>query len=488
MNASMQHSDAFAWYMEEDPTLRATIVAVAWLETTPDWEQLVGKIDHATRQIPMFRQRVVDASGLLATPRWTADEAFDLTRHVHRLDASVPHTRDAVMALAQHAAMAPFDHAHALWDFTLVERFEGERAALIMKVHHSLTDGIGGMQLALELFDLEPAPPPPVFAPDTAAAARPRLDARPDVRDRRAWDPLGLVAFAGHTAASVVRTAHHVARHPKTSAGETIATARSIVRTLAPVNETLSPILTGRSVTRHLDILEMELADLKRAAASAGGSLNDGFMAAASGGLRRYHEHHDAPVDELRVTLPISIRKPDDTPGGNHITLIRFAVPVSDSNPGSRIRAMGRLCRVARDERSLRYTGAIAATLNLLPRAFVGGMLKNIDFLTSDIPGFSFPVYLCGARMERYVAFGPTTGTAVNLALLSYDGKCCIGVTMDTAAVADGEVLAECLRAGFEEVLALGGDHAPVRRPLRDPPVAPVEVPRASAELVTGRR
>jgi len=167
------------------------------------------------------------------------------------------------------------------------------------------------------------------------------------------------------------------------------------------------------------------------------------------------------------VTLPISIRTADDAPGGNHITLIRFAVPVADPDPASRIRSMGRLYRAARDERSLGYTGAIAGTLNLLPRAFVGGMLKHVDFVASDIPGFPFPVYLAGAPVERYVTFGPTTGTAVNISLLSYHGACCIGITVDTAAIADPERLTECLREGFEEVLALGGEHEPVRRPLR---------------------
>ena len=129
---------------------------------------------------------------------------------------------------------------------------------------------------------------------------------------------------------------------------------------------------------------------------------------------------------------------------------------------------MGRLCRAARDERSLRFTGAIAGALNLLPRGVIGGMLKHIDFLASDIPGFPFPVYLVGARMERYVAFGPTTGTSVNFSLLSYDGSCCIGISMDTSAIAEPEALVECVRKGFEEVLALGGPHEPARLPLRE--------------------
>ena len=95
-------------------------------------------------------------------------------------------------------------------------------------------------------------------------------------------------------------------------------------------------------------------------------------------------------------------------------------------------------------------------------------MLKHVDFLASDVPGFTFPVYLAGARLERYVAFGPTIGSSANLTLLSYDGTCGIGVTIDTAAVPDADVLVDCLRDGFEEVLALGGSHDSVRMPMRE--------------------
>lgn len=74
--------------------------------------------------------------------------------------------------------------------------------------------------------------------------------------------------------------------------------------------------------------------------------------------------------------------------------------------------------------------------------------------------------------MERYTAFGPTIGASVNLTLLSYDGTCCIGVTLDSAAVPDREVFLACLSEGFEEVLALGGDHAAPRMPLHVPAMA----------------
>ena len=173
-------------------------------------------------------------------------------------------------------------------------------------------------------------------------------------------------------------------------------------------------------------------------------------------------------MDQLRVTLPISIRTPEDPIGGNRITLIRFAVPVADPDPASRIHELGRLCRAARHERSLQLTDSIAATLNLLPPAVVGGMLKHVDFVASDVAGFTFPVYLAGARVERNVAFGPTTGTAANFTLLSHDGTCCVGINIDTAAVPDPDVLVECMREGFEEVLALAGRHGRVRLPMHD--------------------
>jgi hypothetical protein len=84
-------------------------------------------------------------------------------------------------------------------------------------------------------------------------------------------------------------------------------------------------------------------------------------------------------------------------------------------------------------------------------------MLKGVDFVTSNVPGPSFALYLCGARVERLVGWGPLSGAAANLTLFSYHGECAIGVAMDPAAVADPERFVECLRQGVAEVVALGG-------------------------------
>jgi hypothetical protein len=215
-------------------------------------------------------------------------------------------------------------------------------------------------------------------------------------------------------------------------------------------------------------MVTVQLDDLRRAASSVGGSLNDAFLAALTGGLRLYHERHGATVDDLRVTLPISVRREGDPQGGNRITLERFTVPVAPADPAERIRLIGGLCRLARDDPAVPLSDAIAGGLNLLPSGVVASMLKHIDFVASDVPGVGVPLFLAGARVSGYFVFGPTTGSALNATLLSYDGSCCVGLTMDAAAIPDGDVLSDCVRLGFEEVLELGGDHVRADRPLQE--------------------
>jgi WS/DGAT/MGAT family acyltransferase len=485
MSGFMRESDAFAWYMETDQTLRSTVVIVAWLERSPDWDALVAKLEWTSRMIPGFRERVRVPPFRLATPRWTVDQRFDLARHLRRFDSPAPHTWDTVMAVAGAAASEEFDRSRPLWEFTLVEDLDDGRAALVMKLHHSLTDGIGGVELALFLFDLEATPAQTPVEPESPNDDRAGSRNLILLSVAHRWER--FVTLVTRAMASLSPMMRHVARHPIAGVGDAVKTMLSIGRMMAPVSAKLSPVMRRRGVIRHFELAEMQLHDLRRAAAAAGGKINDGFIAGVTGGLRRYHERHAAPVDQLRMTLPISIRTPEDPLGGNRLTLIRFPVPVAQTDPAARIREIATLCRAAQDERSLQYTDGIAATLNLLPRRVIGGMLKHIDFLASNIPGFTFPVFLAGVPVERLVTFGPTTGTAANFTLMSYDGRCCVGINIDIEAVPDPHVLIECVREGFEEVLSLAGAHDHVGLPLRDAP-APATVTKGMFGSARRRR
>ena len=150
----MRNTDTFAWAMEHDPALRSTVVTIIMLDRSPDWDVVVDRFERIGRQVPMFRQRVVPTLPP-APPRWENDPDFDLDYHVRHVIAPEPGNLDTVIEMARRAEMAEFDRARPLWEVTLVDGLEDGAAALVCKLHHSLTDGIGGVQIAMILFDLD---------------------------------------------------------------------------------------------------------------------------------------------------------------------------------------------------------------------------------------------------------------------------------------------------------------------------------------------
>jgi hypothetical protein len=160
------------------------------------------------------------------------------------------------------------------------------------------------------------------------------------------------------------------------------------------------------------------------------------------------------------MSMPLSIRnESNEGLAGNQFVPLRFPVPLTIEDPVERMATVRMLVQEQRAEPALAATEAVAGVLNRLPLTLTtqlfGSMLKGIDFVTSNVPGAPFPVYLAGARMEANFAFGPLSGSAVNITLLSYEDDVHVGVNMDPAAVPDPDTLMACLREGFEEVTKL---------------------------------
>jgi diacylglycerol O-acyltransferase len=212
-----------------------------------------------------------------------------------------------------------------------------------------------------------------------------------------------------------------------------------------------------RATTRRLAMMEVPLDALKRAAKTVDGTVNDAYLAGIAGGLRHYHERHGAAVGSLRALMPINLRSMKDANFGNRITLQRLIVPVAEPDPAARMRALHPVVLAAREEPSLSVTEAIAGALNMLPVGYVGGILKHVDFVASNMPSAPTPVYLAGSKVTGMFAFGPTIGASVNTTLMSYNGSCDIGINIDTAAVPDPDVLVDCLRESFAEIAAFAG-------------------------------
>ncbi|CAM2861477.1 diacylglycerol O-acyltransferase [Mycobacterium intermedium] len=448
----MRNSDTFTWAMESDPRLRSTVVSVIVLDRAPDWDEVRRRFDAISRKLPMFRERVV-ASVPPAPPRWEYDADFDLDYHLRRVSISGSGTLADVLEMARVAAMQDFDRARALWETTLVDGLENGAAALICKFHHALTDGVGGVQIAMNLFDLSEDVPEHAPLPDEAEAPRPARFGQ--YRDTLRFNTSLLTGGVTTAAKWAPRLLYDGVRRPLATVQSAAAHATSIYRTVRPINSTGSPLTKERSLTRHLDVYEVSRPQLREAAHRCGGALNDAFVAAVTGGLRVYHEKHDVEVGDLHVSMPISLRKETDDMGGNQITLMRFDVPAGEADPAQRIKAIHQRATAVRHEKTLPYTQLIAGMLNLMPRWYIGSVLRHVDFTASDVPGIPVPVFLGGAPVRAQYAFGPTIGAAVNITLLTYVDTCSLGINVDTAAIPDYDVFHECIVAGFDEVLAL---------------------------------
>ena len=333
--------------------------------------------------------------------------------------------------------MTTFDFSRPLWQFTLIENLVDDRAALVMKVHHSLTDGIGGAELALLLFETTSKADPGEHVP---TPERHQYSPGPVklLRSLLAYETHRLVKRLQQGLSDAPPAVMHVVRDPLRSTSDASATGCSIGRFVWPVSDTLSPVMTGRGLDRRLNMISVDFHDLKRAAVSGGGSLNDAFVASVTGGMRRYHELHGAPVGELRITMPISIHEEDDPAASNRITLSGFKIPVGVADPAERVQLTGQRCRYcSRQARAAVFKRRLAGTLNLLPSSVVGSMLKHIDLLASNVPGLNVPLYLCRCTGFGCSTFGPTTGSAVNVTLFTYCGTCFVGFTINSAAVPD---------------------------------------------------
>jgi WS/DGAT/MGAT family acyltransferase len=407
------------WRIESDPILRSPVVVVGWLAGVPAHDATLGNFARAVAAIPRLRQRIV--VGLGGRMQWVDDPDFSLAHHVlFRHSAPRAELRD-VLDLAEPDATTPFDTARPPWQCTIVNGLRAKRAAFVFKFHHSLTDGVGGVDWANSLFDHDPL--------ETNVAPPPK-------------PPVAPAAHSGNAVAHATEL------------------LQSLRRMLAPVDAPLSPLFVGRGIDRKMEALEVPLAAIVCAADALDVTVNEVFLAAVAGGLSEYHAYFGATAPALRFTMPISLRQEGDETGGNRFAPARFVMPIDDPSLRTRAHIARAIVRAQRREPALKLTDVVAALLARLPTPAVtrifGDMLRNIDVDIVDVPGLRQRVFLGGAEVLSMWAFAPPTGAALSITLLSHVENCCVAVLCDTKAVADPALLRNCLAHGFDEVAACG--------------------------------
>ena len=482
----MNNAEAIMWAVESDPFLRSDFTNVTLLAGPPDGARLRAALSRVIASYPPLRQRVVGAPLGLAPPSWEDDPDFDLDYHLRRVAVPPPGNIRQLLDLTATLAAAPIDRARPLWELTVVEGLEGGRTAVLQRLHHTLSDGVGAMKLLRALLERTPGDPPDpnsdraplnplvwrhpeVFSPPEPRRSGPWGDDRPADPWGAGRSPLGGVAGAlgfrlgqvrdaarrgVELAASVPYGSSEDLRLMAEGAGRV---ARSVADQVLISGGALSPLLVGRSLARHFEVYSLALHDVRRAGRRLGGGRNDVFVAGVTGALLAYHQRMGAPCETLRMATAISLRGGTASTGGNHFAPARMVVPIGPKDPAERLRVTRRCLAALAAEPGIGLAESLAGVINLLPPGVLThafrAQARTVDFATSIVPGLRGPRWLAGAAVEGSWPVGPRIGCAGNFTLASCGDRLELGINLDPAAFSDPGSFMECLGDSFAALL-----------------------------------
>jgi len=479
----MSGFESLMWELERDPQLSSAFANLTMFDRPPNRAAFTTRMGRATVAVPRLRQRVVATHNPLGHPAWVEDPDFDLDHHLRWVDLGGAADERELYDLAATLMRQPFDRERPLWEFVTIEGLADGRAAMLQRLHHTITDGEGGIRLSVEFLDFQ-------RDPDQASSPRRRSGrtaaaGRDDRADRDEGEPLaqppadvidddaigtdatatgtGIWAWStaalGGAAAAVTNTAAATTRR----GSELTSMARSTLRQVT-VGSHRSTLWNERSLQRWLGTAVLSLEDVRDAAHELGGSVNDLFICGAADAAGRVHADAGQPVGELRVSMPISTRH-DRSMGGNAFSPTQMLVPTGEMSAAERFAAIHEILGAVKSEHAIDALAGVADAASLLPSAAVvrtGQHLAGaVDFVCSNVRAAPFDLFIGGALMEANYPLGPLAGTAFNLTTMSYRGWLYLGLVTDPAAIENPEELLGELRRSYAELLRIGG----VRRP-----------------------
>jgi diacylglycerol O-acyltransferase / wax synthase len=404
--------------------------------------------------VPRFRKRVMHVPFGRGRPVWVDHEDFSIDRHVHLTALPVPGNRRSLLDLAQRLMSQILDRDRPLWELWFVEGVDrGEHVGLIHKSHHTLTDGISGVDLATALLDFtreptvldddgwQPAPPPDparlvldsvcrslARPAELAGAARRLLDAPRDAADR--------VAQLGRSLGALTE-------------GRVVAPRLSLNHTIGG--------------GRRLETVRVPLGVAQHIRREFGCTVNDVVLAGVSGALGRVLHSRGELYPELVVKAfcPVSVRGDSQRMElGNRISAMFVPLPVGDLDARARLHAVRTTTAGLKERGQANGTAAILglseyaapAMLALAARAAHAQPFANL--VVTNIPGPEEPLYCLGARMlEVYPLMPLSRNLTLNVAILSYGGQLHFGLIGDGGAARDLELLAGGIEDAFADLL-----------------------------------
>ena len=440
----------------ESSTSHMHIGAVTIFEgPPPSYEDLLDHVESRLHLVPRYRQKLAFPPVETGRPFWVDDPQFHLGYHVRHSALPSPGDETTLRRMAARVFSQQLDQTKPLWELWLVEGLRKRRFALISKTHHSLVDGVAGVDIATVLFDVKPVPEP--------------------IRAEQEWIPNPTPSgaeLAARGVGAVARTPVGAARRLVGAVGSPRAAARSIQDAAEGLGEVAwelanpapeLPLNVPIGPHRRYTWVRGDLAEFKRIKSELGGTVNDVVLCTVAGAMRRWLHARGVRTEglELRALVPVSIRATDEHGKlGNQIAAVRGPLPVYVEDPVARLKVV----RTAMDgiKSSKKALGAeVISRFNDFAPPTLLAQASRINFSTrlfnlivTNVPGPQIPLYVLGRELLDIfpVAFLPENHT-VAIAIMSYNGKIDFGLLADYDAMEDVNLIAEGIEAEVKQLL-----------------------------------
>lgn len=482
MDASFLH--------QEGPSSHMHVGGLTLLEgPPPPLEEFLEQIRKRLHLVPRYRHKLAHTHTALDSgrPVWVDDPSFNLEYHVRHTALPAPGDWEQLCNLTARIFSQQLDRSKPLWEMWLIEGLDPkigdparpgrpqddrggvggsksyERCALISKTHHSLIDGIAGIDLATVLFDLSPEPPP---VRHSGRAWQPHRE--PNAIELLAAGAKGALRAGVELAAGAADALAHPDRALATAREAAEGVGEIVWAVLNPAPAT--PLNVDIGPHRRFAGVGAALADFKVVKNAFGCTVNDVVLAVVAGALRDLMIARGVRTEglELRALVPVSVRAEDEHQHlGNRIVAMRGPLPVYIPDPVQRLLFVKREMDGLKESKQALGAEVIAGVQNFAPPTILAQAsrlnfsTRLFNLLVTNVPGPQFPLYVLGRKMlEAYpVAFLPQHH-ALAIAIMSYNGQMNFGLLGDLDAMDDIDEFAESIAAQLATLVSLARDVA----------------------------
>jgi diacylglycerol O-acyltransferase / wax synthase len=450
-----------AWLRMDRPHNLMMICGVLMFEGRVEFARLRQVIDERLLVFRRFRQRAVQMPGFSV---WETDSEFDLDRHVVPTALPGKAGKKELQTLVSRLIATPLDPARPMWQFHLVERYDGG-SALIARIHHSYADGIALVRVMLSMTDAAPDGPPAMpFEPPKRGNAADADDSPLSALVQPVADVMKAAQTIGATLLERGAGLWHDPAKALMLAGQGGALTVEVAKLALMAQDSPTRFKGRPGVAKRVAWADpLPLDEVKIVGKALAASVNDVLLSCVAGALRTYLVDKREVVDNLmiRALVPVNLRPLEKAYKlGNQFGLVFLELPIGIENPVERLYAVRRNMNALKGSYqpilAMGLLAAMGAAPRVLQEVLLSVLARNATAVMTNVPGPQQPLYMAGAKIDSLMFWVPQSGDlGMGVSILSYDGEVQFGLVTDRGLCPDPEAVIERFADEFEKLVLI---------------------------------